>query len=194
MGVNIERKKGILLETFEVLKNDIESNSSELEDLIIKIAQIDFNLAVEMWVFLLQNYNSIHKYGNPTYHMTRSLSESLAKKFGFGNVAQTILNNDFLRDKLYKESAQPDYYIIGYLIDTLDLINAETLIQIVYSDNKNHNDPYTDDHFGDWLLWMITLGCNNINNDNIEFLLNWTEKVKDKEIKAKIMLKLIDFL
>jgi hypothetical protein len=189
---NLQRKKDILLNSFNVLNIDLNNNSMELSGIIEKMAKIDLDTACEMWRYVLdqgdikglEDINVAFAFGWGT-------SIGLANAVGNETVANIIISDSFIKRKLYNECYSPDKKIIAHLIDTNRLEEVNNILEMVYT------NPYADDYedpFGEYLNYVISVECENINKLSAELILSWMERVDSEECKAKIQLELIDYM
>ena len=190
-----EFKKEILLDSFNILKDNIYKNSEELKDIILKILVLDSDLAIEMWSYLLKEFKEIGQYGNETYHLTRGIIFDMdySGLVSREKIAGLVYENDIIVNKIYKEAACPDDIVVGYYIDTNDFYKANHLLEKVYS-NRNHDTWGRDeDAFGYYLNEMLKYQCKNITKESVNFMLEWAEKASN-ENKAKLKIKLLDYM
>lgn len=193
MALSNEKKKEILLQSFNVLKKNIYENASDLENLIKKIAEFDLDMALEMWKFILKNYNRYDQYYNETYCITSSLIDSLAKKYGIDRLSEFILNDQLVLNKLYHESANVDDQVVAYLIDGNQLDKANDLFKLIHS-NMNFLRAEEEDRFGKYLYNLFYLYRKNITEDKMDFIFSWVEKVPSEEGRAKLHVLLLEYM
>ena len=193
MAFSNERKKEILLQSFNVLKKNIYENASDLESLIEKIADLDFNMALEMWKFILENYNRYDQYYNETYYITGGIISNLSGKFGIDKLSKFILEDQLVRNKLYNVSANVDDQVVAYLIDGNQLDKANDLLELIHS-NVNFLRAEDEDRFGKYLHSLFYLECKNITEDKMDFIFSWVEKVPSEEGRAKLHVLLLEYM
>lgn len=58
---NEDQKKDILLDGFEVLKDDVENNSESLAEIVAKMFAFDKYIAINMWEYLSRRYDKKHE-------------------------------------------------------------------------------------------------------------------------------------
>lgn len=170
MALSNEKKKEILLQSFNVLKKDIYENASDLRSLIKKIAEFDLDLALEMWKFILENYNRYDYPYNETYYITGGIIDSLAEKYGIDKLSEYILNDQLVLNKLYHESANIDDLVVAYLIDGNQLDKANDLLKLIHN-NMNFLRAEDEDRFGKYLYNIFYLYCKNITEDKMDFII-----------------------
>ncbi|OZI13335.1 hypothetical protein CEW92_01930 [Bacillaceae bacterium SAS-127] len=77
-------KEQILIESFEVLKENLEKHDRKMADIVAKMAAVNLDLAIEMWKFLIVNGQSIVK--EDGYRFTGGVIYDLEKsRFNEGN-------------------------------------------------------------------------------------------------------------
>lgn len=193
MGNKDEFKKEILLDSFNILKENIYKNSKELANIILRMLEFDINLAIEMWSYLLKEFTQIGEYGNETYALTSGMIYEMNNLIGREKVAELVFDNELIIRKVFNEAACPDDIVVGFFIDTKDFYKANLLLDKVYS-NSNHDTWGRDkDAFGYYINEMLKYYCKNITKESVDFILEWAEKASN-ENKAKIRIKLLDYI
>lgn len=191
MTLNNEKKQEILLQSFNVLKKNIQYNSDSLKDLILKMSAMDVNTALEMWKYILENYQEIGEESNETYFLTAFLKNSLGAKIGYSKVIKFIMEDQVVRNKLYYESAQVDENLPAYFIDGNLLDKANEIFELVYSNKNIRRGSYP---FGTYLLRVLEFHCKNITEDKMDFILSWVDKVPTEEARAKLHVFLLEYM
>lgn len=195
MALSEERKKEILMQSFNVLTQDIYGHSSNIHDLILKMAALDTDAAFEMWRYVLEKYKEIGEKGNETYDLTSSLLDCMVKSLGIERVLSFVVNDPMVRNKIYHESAMPDDKLIAYYIDGSHLHKANELLELVQTNiNFLRGRDGDEDRLGRFLYRLFHWNCKNITEDKMEFILSWVDKVPTKEARAKLQVLLIDYM
>lgn len=193
MALSNEKKKEILLQSFNVLKKDIYNSSSDLHTLICKTADFDLDMALEMWKFVLENYSRFDEPYNETCCVTQLIVRDIADKIGIDKVSKFVFENLSVRNKLYHESACVDDKVMAHLIDTNQLDKANVLFELIHS-NVNFLSANDEDSFGKYLHILFNLYCQNITKDKMNFISSWVEKVPTEEGRAKLYVILLDYM
>ena len=56
MNISKEKKKEILLHSFDIIKDNFEKNKLEFCEAIAKMVEIDKETAIDMWLYLLKKH------------------------------------------------------------------------------------------------------------------------------------------
>jgi hypothetical protein len=194
MKISKEKKKEILLVSFNVLKNDYNSNSSKLQEIINKMLPVDIDTAVEMWIYLLNNYKHYIKDSIEAYGLTEGIIFSASQSIGYIKIGEIIVNNDLFKQIVFRQSACVSYntmFIIRNYILSNDLIIANELLELVYK-NKNSKEH----SFGGYIENLFT--CfdpdSSITEEAFSLLQAWIDKIKNEEENAKANVGLLSLL
>ncbi|TYQ14665.1 UNVERIFIED_CONTAM: hypothetical protein Cloal_1026 [Acetivibrio alkalicellulosi] len=192
MKLSQEKKKDILLESFNVLKDNYSNNKIKIREIIGKMFSIDIDTSVEMWTYLLTKNKHFIKDADEAYGLTEGIIYVAEESIGTAKIGEIIVENEFLKKNIFSESVCVGLNTIGIIKHFLCINNLEIaneLIDLVYK-NKN-NRKYS---FGEYLEELIdSLKYEeNLTDDAINILITWGEKVTDSEEKAKINVSLID--
>ncbi|HZK62053.1 MAG TPA: hypothetical protein VFC41_08240 [Anaerovoracaceae bacterium] len=193
MTLNNEKKKEILLQSFNVLKKDIYQNADSLGSLILKMAELDVSTALEMWKYTLENYKEIGKSSHVDKYLTGEVVYWLVRKVDVAKISKFILDDQSVRNKLYHESAHVDDQLVAYFIDGNQLDKANDILDLINS-NMNFLRAQDGDPLGEYLYYLFNLYCKNITHEKMNFILSWVEKVPTEEARAKLHVLLIEYM
>lgn len=197
MPISSERKKDLLLQSFDVLKNNLDENKDKICDLIAKVAKIDTSIAIEMWNYILDNGKQLVKDSDKAYHLCGGLIYALEKQIGGNNVIEILKENPKITEVVFGESGDicsSTESAISSIIRTGDFELADTTLSLVYKNKRKEKS------FGEILEYICEISFYDSDNDEelnqskAELLLNWAEKIKDKERKARIDVTLSDYI
>ncbi len=191
MNISKEKKKEILLKNFDILKNNFGKNSSHYSDIISQMASIDVNTAIEMWVYLIKRYEDEVK-SYHSYNITGSVAYDCEKILGEETVEKIILETPEIKNAyfslMYRYVPQHCGRIIEKKISNNELMEANELLELVY------NNPYKEDSWYKIIDNCMPLSDRWEPNENaIELLEMWCDKVEDEEERAKLSIKMLEY-
>ncbi len=187
MAINLVKKQQILFDSFEMFKDDWESNSTTLISTIAQVAEFDVNTAIQMWIYLLKKHSKmIKKDSDITSGILNQLSDESYLE---------IAGNDFLVEKLFKQACNPwnsISLICHYLID-LDYYTANKFLDLISNNVTVSEYNYTDYKSSNLstCLYLIIDRLYNFEDDDIEFFSGWIEHISDKNEKMKLQVLMI---
>ena len=186
MKASAEKKKEILLDSFETLKKDFMTNGYTLADIIIKMSKIDIDTAIEMWVFLLKKYPNVVK-SDDSYTLTGHIIYDISKKIGEETIGEIVLSNSFLKKNIFSLSSD-DYCleIIKSKILNNDLNLANELLELFNLNTYKKVSWYS-------IIDTIIPEGEEISEEAFELLTDWINKIKDKGERAKLNVKMLGF-
>lgn len=209
-----------LKESFEVLKDSWENRSGAIVNCIVETEPYDGELAMEMWIYVLQRIleanNSIipEKYIEPFIHNVFAKFEnkypneknSLGNPFSFAIIFSHIVKyrNQLLQliNIILGKAHNAGYYanfttynsikfFIGCLLVQQDKIITKTVIE-----SLGNNINLTDKTVGTILQDSndcVRDGFWNDNPNEKEYLLSCVDYIKDKENKAEVLVTILSF-
>ncbi|AQQ55312.1 hypothetical protein [Planococcus lenghuensis] len=201
-------KEMILVESFEVLKENIENNRSKLAEIVVKIAAKNLDLAVEMWSYLINHPESNLK--SRGFRFTNGLMFDLEKKVGVEKVHTILKDNQHILEACYGISDSIYYYGIFDMIKfgeiemadkSLELLNLnrykensfasylEDICEAFVEEFKDINDFDEDWDDRDEHDQKVALA-----SDGSSVLLKWVKTITNKEQKARLNVTLIDYV
>ncbi|MCE4956054.1 hypothetical protein [Macrococcoides caseolyticum] len=109
--MNNSKKEEILLDSFNVLKDNLSKNISSIAEIIAKVSKINFDLSVEMWKYILnEGGKDINVNG---YSYTQGIIYKLSNIHGKSKIIELLKSNEDIFNKCYSESSDVDYYLIS---------------------------------------------------------------------------------
>ena len=191
MNISKEKKKEILLKNFDILKNNYEKNSSHYSDIISQMASIDVNTAIEMWGYLIKRYEDEVKSYN-SYSLTGAVAASCEEILGERVAENIILETPEIKKAffslMYDSVSLWCGQIIKNKINNNELIEANELLDLVY------NNPYKADSWYEIIDNCMPWSSSwNPNENALELLEMWCDKVEDEEERAKLSIKLLKY-
>lgn len=201
-------KEQILIESFEILKGNIEKHDRKMADIVAKMAAVNLDLAIEMWKFLIVNGQSIVK--EDGYRFTGGIIYDLEKKVGLLKVITTIKENEDILQACYGVSSDVYQYLISDAIKLGEVELADKMLELSkankYKDNSfaeileevcesfvgNFEDIQTFDE--DWDDKDEHDQKVAIASEGSSMLLKWVKTITNKEQKARLNVTLIDYV
>ncbi len=193
MALSDDKKKDMLLQSFNVLKNNMEANSEKIKELIAKVAKFDKQTAIEMWEYVLDKGKHLVRDPRNAYSFCGGLVYEMEKNIGENAVIDIIENNDIIRKKIYGQSGDiccSTYFSGKKFIEKNNIELANEIINYIY-ENK-----YKQQKFGEILEELCSFDANEdkLTPEAVEMLVSWLDKVNDDEGKARITVSLADHM
>lgn len=201
-------KEEILIESFDILKENLDKHDGKMKDIIGKMAAINLDLAVEMWKYLIANGKSIIKENG--YIFTGGVIYEIKEKTGIEKVVGILKDNEDILEACYGISSDIDQFLISDALNFGEVELADKLFHLT-KDNK-----YKDTSFAEILEEVCEYFVNNfedtqtfdedwddkeehdqkvaIASEGSSMLLKWVKTITDKEQKARLNVTLIDYV
>ena len=193
MAISNEKKREMLLNTFELLKDDFDNNSSSLSSIIVKMLKIDVDTAVDMWSYLLKRYSSKVRDEDEAYDLCGSIMYDGENAIGMEKMGDIILGNSTLKKALFGQSADDIALYFGELIiNKIDMNDLQTVDEIL---NLVYNNKYKQNSWYDIMESVIPEDDEiQVTEEALELLEMWCDKVTNAQERAKLNLKLMEFM
>lgn len=191
-------KKITLIQIFNTLKEDIESNRATLGDVVIQMFYIDKDIAAKMWLFLLEN--DIEYLHQDSFDLVFGIVMGCRRDYF--PIISALKGNEKLATLLFQESAGccAATDIISRLTGVLDdYETASKFLSMAYA-NKYNNDTFYDflsSSIPDGSINLgenIELGSMTLSKNSYNMYMSWVEKIEDKNKRAKLHLKLMNMI
>lgn len=187
--ISNEKKKEILLESFDIIKDNYSDNQCEINALLAKMFKIDVDCATEMWIYLLDKHKD--KLSIDGALITSSTIHDAQEILGREGISNIVVNNEIIKKScfLISNSTYMCDNIISSEIYNNNLDTANELLSLIYQ-NKNKEDC-----FYNCIKSVIQYyECESINEQVYELFNVWVNKMDNKEDVAKLKVYLIDFM
>lgn len=186
--MEISERKTILLDTFDLLKSDYSEHYRSLIDVVEKMGKVDFDLAVEMWKYLIkENPDSLHD----DYDFGFSIMYPFTKIVGEGKLFNLVYEDSFLKEKIYGEGGGKDTQPldgIRYFLHNNELEKANELLELSLTNKYSGFSPY------DVVRFSIPYEDEQVTTEVFNLIKVWINKVNDGKEKAKLNLMLLDYM
>lgn len=201
-------KESILLDSFDVLKENIEKHNSKITDIISKVSATNLELSVEMWKYVLENSQSLIK--EDGYSYTGSVIYNIEKNVGIEKVINILKENEDIVETCFYISNNVHYYTVSEAIQFGEIELADHILELIKS-NKYKDDSFSSiledvcesfvDTFEDIHTFDEEWDDRDEHDEKVEIasqgssmLLKWAKTIKDKEQKARLNVTLIDYV
>jgi len=194
-----EKKKELLLQSFDILKNDLEKNSDKIKELIGKVAKFDLHMAIEMWNYILIKGEKYLKDSDTAYRFAGGVIYEIKTRTNKHTILQILKDNRNIAQQVFGESGDiciSTLTIISESLKIRDVELADKLLELVY-ENKNKERSFGEIFEEVCEYTELDDDDEEDEDDNVsiaEVVVKWAEKIKDSERKARIMVSLVDFL
>ncbi|WP_449598321.1 hypothetical protein [Niallia sp. Marseille-Q9988] len=194
----MSNKKDILLDSFNVLVQNLEKNYDRLENLLIKVLELDQEMAIDMWVHLLDNpqYEKLDEWGKKW--LSGYVLGDLADKKGGEYVIDFLRTYGELAEKLFTEgqfefsTAMSENFTNAYIVPCIYKNNIDDL-EKMYEGFLNNKKVSLTKAIEEPLEYYFRYD-NQLTIDMANLFLNYLPHIHDKEGKARISVFLIDYL
>ena len=187
MKISAEKKKQMLMDSFELLKDDYDDNDRSLIDLIGKMTKLDVQVSVEMWKYLVKNNRDVLHDGDD---FAFSIWYAIEKAIGEEASDKIVLEDEFLKKSIYAECGDLRWNpleAIENLIKKGNLSLADELLQLVSSNKYREQSMYE-------VLDAVIPEDEQITEEAFDFLNEWIGKIRSKSERAKLNLKMLNFV
>lgn len=193
MGISNEKKKEILLKNFDIIKDNYEKNNVGLASAIVKMLKIDSDTAADMWSYLVTKHASKVN-SRDAWFLTGNIMYEGGKAIGKDDMAELVLNTPVLKNAIFAQAGDDIHLfvcdIIQKKINAGELQAADELLSLVYN-NKYKNDS--------WYVILDNIIPDNPNDLEVtdeayELLDMWCDKVTDQEDRAKLSIKMMEYM
>lgn len=190
IGTKGESKKDNLLRSFDVLKNDFTKNSRSLADIVSKMFEIDRELAIDMWTYLINEYHD--ELGKAdSFNLTGKILYDGSDVIGEAEMDEIVIHNSTIKNAIFLYNRHVKWsgiYLIQRKIINGELQTADELIELCYNNVARRVTS-------SWYEFMDYLMPNcKITNEAYELLEMWCEKVDDIEERAKLSIRMLEFV
>lgn len=190
----VDKKKELLYQSFEILKDDVLKNINKLSELIGKMSKLDINVATDMWNYLLKENQMYVEHSESAYKFCGGIVYDISRASGEGVVKQIVKQNPFIMKNIFEISGDvciSTYIIISDSLKQRDLEFADNALTQVFN-NKNKEQSFEE--VLEKICEYISIDEESDNTEIIALLMKWFENVSDSERKARIMVSLVDYL
>lgn len=213
-------KEQILLNSFEVLKDDVEENHEQIASILTQLEEHQPDTVIILWKYLLESHwkdviEDREVYDSIGYQLTNEIIGQLANSESFKNFEPYFFNEPKILQAVFQYAPVIDWTtvgIIGLQIKKKKFDIANKLMEYMFSNqkndfndlNNNHNFSYYDVFktiIQDFLLKEVQYpgqsfywGCDCNDEEIYDFLSYWSNEVTDKKVKAKIDVVLSELL
>lgn len=190
MKMNNEKKKEVLLKNFEIIDKNFAENGESLSQIVIKMFGLDSETAFKMWEHLIKKYES-ELNGWFSEYLTDDIYMHGANSIGYGKMDSIILNTPSLKKAIFSLTNRvdrPATFIIEHTIEKNELTLTNELMQLLY---ENYNK---DISWYETMNRILTYTDKNISNEAYELLDIWCDKVESEEERAKLSIKMLDYV
>ena len=192
MAFTVEKKKEILLKNFDIIKDDCKDNAESLGSAIQKMFKIDKQTAIDMWEYLVSTHEEFVR-SEYSFYITAGLVKDLYQDYGKVQVAPAIIKSNVLKNALFSQSyevyGQVD--IVTHYISIKQLKIVDELLSLLY---ENSYKEYSWYEVMDRMMCEITYDDIEVAEEACELLETWCEKVTNKKERAKLSIKMMEFV
>lgn len=201
-------KETILLNSFEILKENIDKNRDKLAEIVVKVAKGNLDLSVEMWNYLIDHPDSNLK--SEGFRFTWNLMSDLENKIGEEKVHNILKDNQNILEACYGKSDSIYDYGIFKMIKFNQVEMANRALELLNSNRYKEESfaSYIEDiceafvaEFEDINDFDEDWGDKEEHDQRVALaseasavLLKWVKTINDREQKARLNVTLIDYV
>ncbi len=189
MKMSKDQKKETLMSSFEMLKENCTENEEAIKKIISEMLKLDKNTAIEMWEYILKKNAHLIK-STYMYYLTEGIILYGSAVIGQVEIENIIIGSNILKKGIFKHALAfkgNAAEIISNKIKQNELSIANELLELAY------NNKYREWTFYNVLDSVIPYE-GSITQEAFDLLTMWIEKINNKQEKAKLNLKMIDFI
>lgn len=189
MKMSNEKKKEVLLKNFEIINKNFGENGRAMREVVLKMFPIDTETALEMWKYLIKEYESEIKNGD-SWCLTGGIYFDVSKILGAGKIDNIVLKNPELKRAIFSIASSVDLsanIIIKNAIEKNELQLANELLDLLFNNHYKENSWYE-------IMEDVISYHENISNEMYDLLEMWCDKVENEEERAKLSIKMLDYI
>lgn len=200
---NVEKQE-ILIESFDVLKENVEKHKSKLADLIGKMAEHNIDEAVKMWKYVVENAKEAIKVDG--YFYTGNVIYNINQNAGTNELIRVLKENKDLVEVCFGVSNDIDDYFISSLIPRGEIELLDQILSLIHN-NTNIDEPFANylelicESFVQQFKELLAdedeedyPQYKEVASKGGEVLSKWVNKISDPESKARLNVTLIEYL
>lgn len=218
--IMIAKKEQILLDSFNILKNDIKTNHEQIAKIMVQLQESQPETVVELWKYLLEenwNYvvNDTEIYSSIATYLTSDLMKVLTYDVGFITFEKYFVSEPQILQAVYQYSPELlpwSTSVIATQIKSENFETANMMLEYMYANKKNNfikNDNINNYCFSniykDWIENYITTSRTHygagtwrtnlkVSDDIFDFLSYWVNQIKDSHEKARTNVFLMELI
>ncbi len=190
MQLNNEKKKEILLKNFEIINKNFAENGKALAGIVNKMFSVDSEMAFEMWEHLLKKYEEeLQSWYSEC--LTEEIYRNSRSTIGDGTMDMNVLGRPVLKNALFSLTNHIDRtacVIVDHKIRQNEIQVVNELLQLLY------DNPYIDWSWHRVMEEVLPYSCDNMDDEMYELLEMWCDKVENEEERAKLSIKMLDYI
>lgn len=195
-------KESLILESYEILLKNFESNKRSYSTAIGKMAKLNLDVAIEMWEHLLKTYPE-HCTGEEnweSFFITTSVMGSIREFAGIESCLKILKENKFIQIVCYKESADTDWPMGALIWEAIVRSDFELAYECLELLNQNTK---TEEPINRAIDWIVQAFKDEIETKDttqewqdttVELLFSILGIIENETWKAQITVQLIDFM
>ena len=190
MRMDNEKKKEILLKNFEIINKNFGENGRAMREVILKMFPIDLDTALDMWKYLIKEYEGEVKNGD-SWCLTGGIYFDGAKIIGSGKMDNIVLATPELKRAIFSLAESVNLsatIIIRNAIENNNSQLANELLQLLY------DNPYKEKSWYYIMDEIMPYSDSDISEDVYELMEMWCDKVESEEERAELRIKMLDYI
>lgn len=198
-------KEAILMESFDILKENVEKHRSKLAELIGKMAEFNLNETVKMWKYVVKQAGDSIKVDG--YYYTGNIIYNINQNVGMNELIRVLKENEDLVDVCFGVSNDVDDYFVSSLIRRGEIELTDKILSLIHS-NPNIDEPFSN--YLEMICEAFVKEFEELLEDNEDeedytsyrelankggaLLSKWVNQISDSESKARLNVTLLDYV
>jgi len=202
----MDRKEQILLDSFNLLKDNVEKNHEQLTRILAQLQESQPSTVIELWKYLLEsNWNKVvrnkEKWDSISSYLTCDIMYKLEDYSGFEELGDYLVKEPKVLKAVYRYAPRLptcSTRVIGIQLRKKNWDNANKIIECMFENKKNdfYSDEDANESYSSIFGSFIERYLDDVESPEETFdLLNyWVEKIEDAEERARTSVYLAEIL
>lgn len=193
MNTKIEKKKEILIRSFETLKDRCRNSKDtrdKVEECVGTMFKLDADMATEMWMYLLERYSDMLS-SDEGWGLIGWIYWIAGDNIGEAAINSIVLKNPPIKRAIFELQngalARSAGCIIRSEIKKGNILLADELINLLFENQYKEETWYE-------VMDSVIPWSAPVSDEAIEMLETWFEKVEDEEERVKLDMRLAEML
>lgn len=202
MNISKDIQKDVLLESFDILKNNFDENYQEIGEIVGKMSAFDISVAMNMWEYILKRYpdfiinNAGYINDDKSWAITSNFLDEMKKYLPLVDISKELKSRAMIKEASFLKTAHisnSQCEIIAEFIAEEDYEQANELLNFVNL-NQSNKGLGMSMTIGGIYQEIIDNLYNLINEKSVEFIYNWIQKIQDPKEKAKASVRFLNLI
>ncbi len=206
MPFSDDEKKSMLLENFDLLKDNYKKNCNSFSKIIGQMSKLDKSVAVDMWLYLLSHNRDILHDTNvliftDACYITEYVTTVISEYLGQSETVKLIIENEQLMNYLFSESSCISFCVASTTYGCINILSTAISMKNLYVANSIYslleNNKYNCLTTKKQIIYNVISDLKYLEFDKDEafnLILSWIERLDDPEDRASLKVDLLDLV